>query len=284
MKYGIHAPNFGAFGEARALGEMAREAEEAGWDGFFIWDQLIWTQPKNQVTADPSIALAVMATLTERITLGTLVTPMALRRPWKLARELVTLDRLSGGRMVLGVGLGEDGFKEYSAFGEPADDITHAEMLDEGLAVITGLWSGERFSFEGKHYQVKDTQFLPTPQQRPRIPIWVGGAWPNKRPFRRAARWDGMAPQGLYGALSPEDVRALGSYIREHRTSDAPFDMVYIGNLPQAGGPGPQPAEVIAQYEAAGVTWWLESFGSSFGLPAKQIAETIRIGPGGRET
>jgi hypothetical protein len=282
MKFGIHAPNFGAFGAARALGEMAREAETAGWDGFFIWDQLLWTQPENQVTADPWIALAVMAALTERITLGTLVTPVARRRPWKLAREIVTPDHLSGGRMVLGVGLGEDGFKEYSAFGEPADDITHAEMLDEGLAMITGLWSGEPFTYEGKHYQAKDVQFLPAPRQQPRIPIWVrgplggGGAWPNKRPFRRAARWDGMAPQGLYGALTPDDIRALGSYIKEHRTVDAPFDIVYIGNLPAAGAIRPQPAETIAQFEEAGVTWWLESFGSSFGLPPEQVVETIR--------
>jgi len=278
MKYGIHGPNFGSFGDPRDLANMASDAEEAGWDGFFLWDQMLWLQPENQITADPWIALAAMASVTTRIKLGTLVTPVARRRPWKLAREVVTLDHLSGGRMVLGVGLGEDGFKEYSAFAEEPDDMTHAEKLDEGLAIIDGLWSARPFSYEGKHYQVKDVQFLPPPVQQPRIPVWVGGAWPNKRPFRRAARWDGIAPQGLHGALTPADIQTLKAYISEFRVSDAPLDIAYLGNLPAdkicAAG-------MMADFEQAGVTWWLESFGSSFSLPVEQIRATLQNGPPG---
>lgn len=283
MKYGIHAPNFGSFGNPRDLANMAQDAEEAGWDGFFLWDQMLWLQPQNQVTADPWIALAAMATITGRIKLGTLVTPVARRRPWKLAREVVTLDHLSSGRIVLGVGLGEDGFKEYSAFGEQPDDVTHAEKLDEGLAIINGLWSARPFSYEGKHFQVKDVQFLPPPIQQPRIPIWVGGAWPNKRPFRRAARWDGVAPQGLHGALTPADLRTLSAYMSEYRSeygvSDAPFDIAYIGNLP---ADTIHAAETASEFEQAGVTWWLESFGASFGLPVEQIRAALRNGPPGK--
>src|SRR2546421_8551653 len=118
-------------------------------------------------------------------------------------------------------------------------------MLDEGLDMISGCWWAEPFSYEGKHYQVKDVHFLPTPRQQPRIPIWVGGGWPHKRPFRRAARWDGIAPQGIYGPLSPDDIRELISYVMEHRTVDSPFDVVYIGNLPEGG---PQAAERVAEY------------------------------------
>ncbi len=278
MKYGLHAPNFGTFGDPRTLATLARDAEEAGWDGFFIWDQLMWTQPVNQVLADPGIALAAMATSTSRIKLGTLVTPLARRRPWKLARELTSLDHLSGGRMVLGVGLGEDDFREYSAFGEPADYITHAEKLDEGLAVLAGLWSGEAFSYEGKHYRITDVQFLPTPLQQPRIPVWVGGGWPRKRPFRRAAGWDGIVPQGIYGALTPENIREIKSYTKEYRTTDAPFDIVYIGILPADSS---QAEEIVSEYQDAGVTWWLENIEPLFSLPVEQVRERLRRGPRG---
>jgi alkanesulfonate monooxygenase SsuD/methylene tetrahydromethanopterin reductase-like flavin-dependent oxidoreductase (luciferase family) len=278
MNYGLHTPNFGTFGDPRTLATLARDAEEAGWDGFFIWDQLIWTQPVNQVLADPEIALAAMATTTSRIKLGTLVTPLARRRPWKLARELVSLDHLSGGRMVLGVGLGEDDFREYSAFGEPADYVTHAEKLDEGLAVLAGLWSGEAFSYEGKHYRVTNVQFLPTPLQQPRIPVWVGGGWPRKRPFRRAANWDGIVPQGIYGALTPGNIREIKSYIKEYRTADAPFDIVYIGTLP---GDRSQAEETVSEYQDAGVTWWLENLEPLFSSPVEQVRERLRRGPRG---
>jgi alkanesulfonate monooxygenase SsuD/methylene tetrahydromethanopterin reductase-like flavin-dependent oxidoreductase (luciferase family) len=212
---------------------------------------------------------------TERIRLGPLVTPLPRRRPWKLARETVTLDHFSGGRLVLGVGIGGDWWREYSAFAEPADDALHGAMLDEGLEVLVGLWSGEPFSFQGAYYQVHDAQFLPTPVQTPRIPIWVAGMWPNRRPFHRAARWGGVFPIGMGGGLSPDDVRALLDLIRTERTSDAPFDVVLRGHAMRQG---PEAASaMLADYASAGVTWWLESFGHT--TPIDELRARIGQGP-----
>src|SRR5215211_309557 len=132
MRYAINMPHFGPFGDPRRLAELAREAEQAGWDGFFLWDHLLFEQPLPMV--DPWVAMAAMAMTTERIKLGALVTPLPRRRPRKLAREIVTLDHLSNGRLIVGVGIGGDWWGEYSAFGESPDDKLHAAMLDEGLA------------------------------------------------------------------------------------------------------------------------------------------------------
>jgi alkanesulfonate monooxygenase SsuD/methylene tetrahydromethanopterin reductase-like flavin-dependent oxidoreductase (luciferase family) len=185
MQYALDLPPFGELADARALAALAHEAEDAGWDGFFIWDH-IQTEPSMPV-ADPWVALSALAMTTERIRLGALVTPLPRRRPWKLARETVTLDRLSNGRLILGVGIGSDHWHhELSTFGEPVDDQTRAAMLDEGLEVLTGLWSGEPFSHQGQHYTVQSARFLPMPVQSPRIPIWVAGIWPRKAPLRRA--------------------------------------------------------------------------------------------------
>ncbi len=256
MRYGIDVPNFGDFGNPRALADLARAAEEADWDGFFIWDHLQTAQPAP--FTDPWVALAAMAARTERIRLGTLVTPLPRRRPWKLARETVSIDQLSGGRLVLGVGIGINYWREYSAFGEPTDDALHGAMLDEGLAVLTGLWSGEPFSFQGQHYQVQEAQFLPRPVQQPRIPIWVAGIWPNKKPFRRAARWDGVFPLLHDGSLTPDDIRAMLSYTRQQRTSEEPFDVVAVGWAYEHGKEAGD--ALLADYADAGVTWWLEGF------------------------
>src|SRR5207237_5579049 len=139
-----------------------------------------------------------------------------------------------GGRLVVGVGIGGDWFGDYSKFGESPDDKEHGEMLDEALGIIAGLWSGEAFSFSGRHYQVKEAQFLPRPVQQPRIPIWVAGNWPNKKPFRRAAQWDGVAAEarGDFGELKPEDIEEIGAYIKEHRSGEGPFDVTHIGRTP----------------------------------------------------
>jgi alkanesulfonate monooxygenase SsuD/methylene tetrahydromethanopterin reductase-like flavin-dependent oxidoreductase (luciferase family) len=276
MKYAIYTPNFGTLGDPRALADLARDAEEAGWDGFFLWDHVLWTYPENHPTYDPWVALAVIASVTNRIKIGALVTPVARRRPWKLARETVTLDHLSGGRLVLGVGSGHDMFKEYSAFGEPPGAVVHGEMLDEGLDVITGLWSGEPFSYEGKHYQLKDAHFLPGPVQQPRIPVWVAGMWPYKKPLRRAARWDGLVPIGTTAMLTPDDIRTIKSYVMDHRTSDAPLDIVCSGT-PLAGSPDAE--ERASAFEAAGATWWLESYVPWGEQSAEQWRETVRSGP-----
>jgi alkanesulfonate monooxygenase SsuD/methylene tetrahydromethanopterin reductase-like flavin-dependent oxidoreductase (luciferase family) len=276
MKYAVYTTNFGPYGDARSLAQLARDAEEAGWDGFFIWDHVLWTYPQNHPTYDPWVALAAIASMTNRIKIGALVTPVARRRPWKLAREIVTLDHLSNGRIVLGVGSGHDMFKEYSAFGESTDLRLHGEMLDEGLDVISGLCSGEPFSYEGKHYQIKDAHFLPAPVQQPRIPVWVAGMWPHKKPLRRSARWDGVVPIGTTAMLTPDDIRTIIAYIQEHRTSDGPFDVVCSGT-PLAGSEDAQ--ERAAAFEAAGATWWLESFVPWREQAVEQVWETVRNGP-----
>ncbi len=274
MRFAINVPNFGAYSDIRALAQLAHEAEEEGWDGFFLWDHIgsDWEAP----IADPWVSLAAMAMITQRIKLATVVTPLPRRRPWKLAREAVSLDQLSNGRFILGVGIGSDFGREFSAYGESPDDKLHGEMLDEGLDVLMGLWSGEPFSYQGAHYTISNARFLPTPAQRPRIPIWVAGYWPNKRPFQRAARWDGVVPL-LRGdqPVTSDAVREILAYIHTLRTNADPFDVVV------AGGTGAmEPAEVTAlmqDYAAAGATWWQEGF-----LPGDTIEDVhtrIQAGP-----
>ncbi len=193
MHFGVSLPNFNAFGDPQVIAQIAREAEEAGWDAFFLWDHMIFDDLPRPIV-DPWVALTGAAMTTQRIRLGTLLTPLPRRRPWKLARETTTLDRLSGGRVTLGVGLGAPEKWEYGFFHEETDNKIRAEKLDEGLEILTGLWQGEPFQFQGRQFQLETMRFLPTPLQTPRIPIWVGGTWPNKAPFRRAARYDGVCP------------------------------------------------------------------------------------------
>ncbi|HSB02371.1 MAG TPA: LLM class flavin-dependent oxidoreductase, partial [Anaerolineales bacterium] len=182
MKYGLYLPNFGAFADARLLANLARDAEQAGWDGFFLWDHI--ARPWVTQVVDTWVALSAIALNTTTIRFGPLVTPLPRRRPWKLARETASLDQLSAGRLILGIGTGGIGglVKEWENFGEELDLRTRAEMLDEGLDILTGLWSGKPFAYTGRHYQVKDTEFIPAPIQSPRVPIWVAGNWPHKAP------------------------------------------------------------------------------------------------------
>ncbi len=278
MRFGISFSTIGSYCDVRVIADLAREAEDAGWDGCFVWDhiQVGWLE----TVADPWIALTAIALATRRIHVGTLVTPLYRRHPWKLARETVTLDHLSQGRMILGVGLGSDLFGEISAFGGPLDDRVRAQMLDEGLAVLTGLWSGEPFSFSGAHFKINDTCFIPAPVQLPRIPIWVAGTWPSRPPFRRAARYDGVIPVtgDIRSSLSAAQFGELMSYISQHRDVDAQglYDVVYSAGTP--GASGDQDREIIAPYAAAGATWWLESM-----LPwqrsPQQARDRIRRGP-----
>lgn len=259
MRYAFNLPNFGAFGDARRLAELAHEAEESGWDGFFIWDHVQFFVPGERLpVADPWVALAAVAMTTSRIKLGPMVTPIPRRRPWKLARESVTLDHLAGGRLILGVGLGDPVATEFGAFGEVTDPRTRAAMLDEGLEVLTGLWRGEPFTFEGEHFQLRDALCWPPPVQSPRIPIWVAGWWPYRRPLRRAAHWDGVFPGKLDergpGQLTPEEIAEIVAYIRAHRDGDAPFDVVLGARLP--GDDPDHAAAIVAPYADAGVTWW----------------------------
>jgi alkanesulfonate monooxygenase SsuD/methylene tetrahydromethanopterin reductase-like flavin-dependent oxidoreductase (luciferase family) len=269
MRYGFVLPQ----GDASDAANLAREAEVAGWDGFFVWDP-VWG-------VDPWVALAAAAMVTERIRLGTMLTPVSRRRPWKLASETATLDRLSRGRVILAVGLGaiDTGFAE---FGEETDRKTRAELLDEGLAIIEGLWRGQPFAFEGKHYRVRPTSFSvpPPPVQTPRIPVWVVGAWPSPRSMRRVLHWDGLLPNkrnpdGTAGRPTPDDVRAMKAWVEERRTATTPFDVVVEGETP--GDDAVKSGEIVRPWAEAGATWWLEAMWSTPELD--QVRERIRQGP-----
>jgi len=268
LKYGLYLPNFGAFGDARGLAELAAAAERAGWEGFFLWDHI--ARPGGPPVVDPWIALAAIAVATERLRIGALVTPLPRRRPQKVARETVSLDRLSNGRLVFGAGLGSAGGaqSEWAAFGEEQDLPRRAELLDEGLAVLDGLWSGESFSFAGKHIRVADARFQPKPLQQPRIPVWIAAYWPNRRPLARAARWDGLFC--LFRVGAPRDVEQLAEAVADvkaHRETAQPFDVVYCSDP----GTGPEP------YARAGATWWLARIDPTD--PLERARSLIAAGP-----
>ncbi len=277
LQSAIIVPNFGDYSDVHLLAEMARNSEESGWDGFFVWDQI--SMDTAQPICDPWIALALIASATKQIKLGTMVTPIPRRRPTTLARQTVTLDHLSGGRLILGVGLGALEYEEFEALGDEPDLKLRAEMLDEGLEVLTGLWSGEPLAHEGKHYHIKSTQFLPAPLQQPRIPVWVAGNWPIKAPFRRAALWDGVMPGwDIMGGTkqSPQDVRDMLDYIRSLRTSTEPFDVAHGGKTSGTDREGD--AIEVRRYRDAGVTWWLEDLNPWRGT-LTEMKERISNGP-----
>jgi alkanesulfonate monooxygenase SsuD/methylene tetrahydromethanopterin reductase-like flavin-dependent oxidoreductase (luciferase family) len=263
VRRGIVVRNFGSFADVRRVAASASAAEERGWDGFFLWDHIHWTgwpmggRPAPVDAIDPWIALGVIAAGTDRIRMGTLVTPLPRRRPWKLARETVTLDHLSNGRLILGVGLGSPEDADFSQLGEPASARERALRLDEGLDVLTKLWSGETIDYAGKAYRLDGVRMLPRPVQQPRIPIIVAGLWPGIAPFRRAARWDGVVPiDRATGSCSPERVADVLTVIRRDGAVNEGFEVMPWEPHPDTPN-GPSEAR-MQEYEAAGATWWLD--------------------------
>jgi alkanesulfonate monooxygenase SsuD/methylene tetrahydromethanopterin reductase-like flavin-dependent oxidoreductase (luciferase family) len=251
-------PNFGDFSDPHVFAEAAVAAEQAGWDGVFVWDHLTFAKAENRSIADPWILLAAAGTATSRVRLGPMVTPVARRRPARLARELTTLDHLTRGRIVFGAGLGAPVEDEFGSFGEPTDPRTLALMLDEGLDVLDLLWTGEKSSYQGVHTFLHEVRFLPRPVQTPRIPVWVGGRWPAHAPFRRAARWDGAVPlfSGYRHQTPPSaaEVGALATFLRAERPAGAgPFDLVVGGRTDPVGA-----ADTVRPLAEAGATWWDE--------------------------
>jgi alkanesulfonate monooxygenase SsuD/methylene tetrahydromethanopterin reductase-like flavin-dependent oxidoreductase (luciferase family) len=274
VKFGLHVPNLGTFGDPRTLAGLAHEAEVAGWDGFFLWDHVLGDPAWHHPMVDPWVALGAIAVGTDRVRIGPLVTAVPRRRPWKLARETVTLDHLSDGRLVLGVGLGWPPDAEFEHFGEDGSISRRARRLDEGLAVVAGLWSGEPFSLEGREYRIRETVFLPRPVQHPRIPIWVAAHLPNQGPLRRAARWDGVFPENPGGErVTPAQVEELLGVVRDQRQDPGPLDVI-------VGGRGSELAhDELEGLRSAGVTWWLESFAPD-DRPA-EVRKRIAAGPPG---
>ena len=257
MQYGIVITH----GDPRTAAELAAEAEAAGWDGVFTYDAIAIGEGEMW---DPWILLAAMASATERIRLGAMVFAPSRRRPWKLARELTTLDHLSGGRVVFPVGLGALDDAGFGNVGEATDARTRARRLDETLAIIDGLATGEPFGFAGEHYRFDPMTFRPTPVQRPRVPVWVVGAWPHERSMRRAIRWDGVVVQALgpdgAPASGPEVLPEIVAWIGRERAAaglTGPFEIVVDGTTP--AGDAAAAATEVKRHEAAGATWWIEA-------------------------
>jgi alkanesulfonate monooxygenase SsuD/methylene tetrahydromethanopterin reductase-like flavin-dependent oxidoreductase (luciferase family) len=246
---GLFLAPFDDLVDPRVLVELAIRAEEHGWDGLFLWDHIVWRAPVRAV-ADPWVALSAIAAHTERLRLGPMVTPLSRRRVQKLARETVTLDHLSAGRLTLGVGLGASNPAEVEPFGDVADPRERARLLDEGLGRLAELWAGE---------------FEPRPVQEPRIPVWVAGRWPHRRPVARALRWDGLFVIELTG---PEALAELVGEISDQRPAgEGQFDLVVEVD----------PGDDAARWAQAGATWVLVGFGPQ--PRADAVREVIDAGP-----
>lgn len=280
MKYGFIIPR----GDVPTIAELAERVEAAGWDAVFIPDSISIETEQYPASDgfDPWIVLAVIADRTHHVRLGTMLTPLSRRRPWKIARETVTLDHLSNGRLILPVGLGaardDAGFYKV---GEAMDSKTRARLLDESLEIITGLWSGNPFYYEGEHYHIQGMTLLPPPVQSPRIPIWVVGAWPRTKSMQRALRYDGLLPNKLdaHGKLeeiTPDDIRAMKTYVEENRISNTPFDIIWEGRTP--GEDREKSAAIVRQWEEAGASWWLETMWES-DVTMEDIKRRIDQGP-----
>ncbi len=275
MQYGIVITS----GDPAIAAGLAAEAEAAGWDGVFTFDAIaigameLW---------DPWIVLAAMAMRTERVRLGAMVFAPSRRRPWKLARELSTLDHLSNGRMVFPVGLGALDDAAFGNVGEAVEARTRARILDETLAIVDGLSSGEPFAFEGEHYRFEPMTFLPTPVQRPRVPVWVVGAWPHERSMQRVIRWDGLVVQatGPEGkpATGPQVLPEIVDWVRAARAAaglELPFDIVVDGTTPVADRD--LAVAIAGAHETAGATWWVEADWSD--MSTKALRARVNAGP-----
>ena len=265
LRSALWLPLFDDLADPRVVARLAADAEEAGWDGCFVWDQLCWREPVRQV-ADPWIALAAIATVTERIRLGPMVSVLPRRRPAKVARESATLDRLSDGRLTLGVGLGSDRFAgELSRTGEELDARRRGRMLDESLAILAAAWSGDPVRHRGEHYTVDDLAFLPRPVQRPGVPVWAPGFPSNAKPIRRAARLDGFFPANLEHPDQLAEVVGSLTALRQGRM--ASYDIAVglpLGVDPEA-------------YARAGATWWMPELEP--GVRLDTVRGVLRDGP-----
>ncbi|MFJ1767580.1 LLM class flavin-dependent oxidoreductase [Amycolatopsis sp. NPDC088138] len=263
-RHALWLPLFDALADPALIARLAAEAEEAGWDGLFAWDHVRWREPVTAV-ADPWITLAAVATATSKLRFGPMVSAITRRRPVKLARETATLDRLGGGRLVLGVGLGSDRFgEEFSRTGEECDDRVRGRMLDEALDVLSAAWSGEVVHHRGEHYTVDGIRFLPTPTRR--IPVWAAGFPANVRPMRRAAGLDGYFPVNL---TSPGQFADVVAQVSALRTGSGPFD--YVAEV--------EPGTDSDPYVRAGATWLLTAFAPE-SLSVDHVRGVLRDGPG----
>jgi probable F420-dependent oxidoreductase len=272
MKFGIEVVTLGEFGDPNIVVEFARAAEAAGWEALFVWDHLafVWGVPSGE----PWVILSAVAACTERLQIGVGVTPLPRRRPHLLAHTAATLDRLSAGRLVLGLGLGGVP-EEFSAFGESGDARDRAKMMDEGLEVLDQLLRGQPVTHRGSHYTINGVTLAPTPVRQPRPPIWIGGE--SAPALRRAARWDGwiIGIANEHGDIirSPEQLAGQIATIQQHRAVDAPFEVALMGGY-STPGDSRRPQE----YADAGATWWLETLHGLRGSVSEML-ERVKAGP-----
>ena len=287
IKQAIYVPNFGAWGSPGLLVDLALDAEKAGFDGLFLWDHINISSKEGVETVDPSVALGAIAQVTSRIKIGPVVTPIARRRPWKLARELVTLDVLSDGRLIFGAGLGEPPELEFSAFGENSSGKVRAGKLDEGLVVLDRLTRGQETNFRGEHYQIQDVQFRPVSIQNPRFPIWIAATLPGMAGVSRSLGWDGIFPvvrpdtsmvgenfKWSHWFPTLVDFKKVVDTVKKRRTADTSFDFIASGLLGEKDCKGSS----IDDYAKAGATWWLHWIDDSFDSYSETVRK-IKAGP-----
>ncbi|MDT0343989.1 LLM class flavin-dependent oxidoreductase [Streptomyces litchfieldiae] len=260
-RYGLLLPNAGTYADPRLLVGLARTAEDSGWDGVFLWDHLMLHRHLRLPVADTWTAVTAILASTRRIICGPLVTPLAARQPWKVARETATLDQLSGGRVVLGVGLGASGELDFAAYGDDPDLAGRAARTDEALALLDRLWSGEEVSHTGLRYRLDRVTHLPTPQ-RSRVPVWVAATWPARAPgpLRRALRRDGIVPMvtDARGGLRGPDPGELAALLPPADRRPAHWTVAVPGRTPPDDPTAAR--ETVERHLDAGATWWLESF------------------------
>jgi alkanesulfonate monooxygenase SsuD/methylene tetrahydromethanopterin reductase-like flavin-dependent oxidoreductase (luciferase family) len=267
-------------GPAREQVALARAADDAGWDGVFTFDGI--HVGDDIEIHDPFALLAAFAVATSRVRLGAIVHPLARRKPWEVARQATTVDQLSGGRLVLPVGLGAVDDAGFARVGDVTDRRTRAERLDESLEILTGLWRGDPFGYQGRHYRFEPMAFRPTPVQRPRIPIWVVGLWGSERSMRRVARYDGYLPNlpldqggGPGAEVAPETVRAIRAWL-DDRGRDHPIDLVIDGTTSATDKTAA--TDRVSLLAEAGATWWIETDWTALGDVAALRAR-IDAGP-----
>lgn len=275
MQYGFVVDGW----DIRSIGDLTEEAEVAGWDGLFISDAIAVSATgfPDFDFFDPWVGLAVMAMRSSRLRIGTMITPLPRRRPWKLARETLSIDHLSKGRLILGVGLGaaeHDG--GFFKVGEAIELKARAQRLDEGLEILTGLWTGKPVSFSGECYKVDGMRMLPPALQSPRIPIWVPGVWQKPKSMERALRWDGIIPQKhkSMSRMTATEIGELKRFVDDHRQQGSPFDIISGGET--SGTNRAAAVKKVRPYIKAGATWWLES---KWTFSSDELRERIKQGP-----
>ena len=276
-KYGIALIQFNEFSDPNLVIEFAIEAEQAGWDGIFLCDHLYYSREPINSISETWVLLSAIAAKTQTLKLGTYVSPLPKYHPWQLAKITATLDVLSNGRLILGLGIGGPEV-EYEAFGEKYDTKILAEKLEESLDILQGLWSGQPFSYSGKHYSFENVCLLPKPIQSPRIPIILGGMWPSKKPFIRAAKFDGAAPihKNFPQELTVEEFQEIISLIKQHRTTNDTFEILKSGT----GFFTPETRlEMIKSYVDVGITWWLEHVNTLMQPSVEKMRKIVQQGP-----